>query len=162
GPAVDDREWDVKVYFALNAAVHEAACAAWSLKRYYDGWRPITAIRYMGGLGQSSSPASPSYNTNGLPLVTNLIELVTTATAAAGSRHYPSAQLSLAAPTTPPGRRRGDHRAAPAHSGPARALRAPRPPAGGWLRGGPRGLRGGVGGMGFGKGRPGGGGAVPC
>jgi len=49
GPVVDDLEWDVKVYFALNAAVHEAACAAWSLKRYYDGGRPIEYIRYMGG-----------------------------------------------------------------------------------------------------------------
>ncbi|MDB6066346.1 MAG: hypothetical protein JWR26_2554, partial [Pedosphaera sp.] len=34
GPVVDDLEWDVKVYFALNAAVHDAACAAWSVKRY--------------------------------------------------------------------------------------------------------------------------------
>src|ERR1043166_3998319 len=41
GPVLDALEWDVKVYFALNAAVHEAACAAWSLKRYYDGGRPI-------------------------------------------------------------------------------------------------------------------------
>ena len=43
GPVVDDLEWDVKVYFALNAALHDAACAAWSIKRYYDGWRPIGA-----------------------------------------------------------------------------------------------------------------------
>src|SRR6266498_553608 len=55
GPELDNLEWDVKVYFALNAAVHEAACAAWSVKRYYDGWRPIIAIRYMGGLGQCSN-----------------------------------------------------------------------------------------------------------
>jgi hypothetical protein len=87
GPVVDDLEWDIKVYFAINAAVHEAACAAWSLKRYYDGWRPITAIRYMGGLGQASDPASPSYHPYGLPLITNLIELVTSATAAPGGRH---------------------------------------------------------------------------
>jgi hypothetical protein len=77
----------VKVYFALNAAVHEAACAAWSLKRVYDGGRPIEWVRYLGQSGQSSDPASPSYNTNGLTLVTNLIELVTTNTAAPGGRH---------------------------------------------------------------------------
>lgn len=29
GPVVNDLEWDVKVYFALSAATHDAACAAW-------------------------------------------------------------------------------------------------------------------------------------
>jgi len=86
GPEVDRLEWDVKLYFALNAAVHDAACAAWSVKRYYNGWRPISAIRYCGGLGQSSDPGLPSYHTNGLPLVTNLIELVTDDTVTSG-RH---------------------------------------------------------------------------
>jgi hypothetical protein len=84
GPVLDDLEWDVKLYFALNAAVHEAACAAWSLKRYYDGWRPISAIRFMGGKGQSSDPATPSFHTNGLPLIPGLIELVTSDTIASG------------------------------------------------------------------------------
>jgi hypothetical protein len=87
GPAVDDLEWDVKVYFAVNAAVHEAGCAAWSLKRYYDGWRPLSAIRYMGSLGQSSDSSKASYHSNGLPLIPNLIELVTPATAAPGGKH---------------------------------------------------------------------------
>jgi hypothetical protein len=86
GPIVDDLEWDVKLYFALNAAVHEAGCAAWSVKRYYDGWRPLSAIRYVGALGQSSDPQLPSYNANGLPLVPNLIELVTADSIASG-RH---------------------------------------------------------------------------
>src|SRR5205085_12465590 len=88
GPVLDDLQWDVKVYFALNASVHEAACAAWSLKRYYDGWRPISAVRYMGSLGQSSDPAARSYHPNGLPLVPGLIELVTTNSAAVGQRHH--------------------------------------------------------------------------
>jgi hypothetical protein len=86
GPIVDDLEWDVKMYFALNAAVHDAACAAWSAKRYYDAWRPMSAIRYLAGLGQSSNPALPSYNANGLPLITNVIELVTASSIASG-RH---------------------------------------------------------------------------
>jgi hypothetical protein len=86
GPVLDDLEWDVKLYFALNAAVHDAACTAWALKRYYDGCRPLTAIRYMAGKGQSSNPALPSYHTNGLPLITNLIELVTVETVSSG-RH---------------------------------------------------------------------------
>ncbi len=87
GPVVDDLEWDIKVYFALNAAVHDAACAAWSLKRYYDGWRPIEAVRYLAQLGQSSDPKAPWYHPNGLPLVTNLIEVVTRETAKPGGRH---------------------------------------------------------------------------
>ena len=87
GPEVDRLEWDVKLYFALNAALHDAACAAWSVKRCYNGWRPISAIRYCGGLGQSSDPGLPSYHTNGLPLVPDLIELVTDATVASG--HHP-------------------------------------------------------------------------
>lgn len=87
GPVVSDLEWDVKVYFALNAAVHEAACASWSLKRYYNGGRPIEWIRYMGGMGQCADPASPAYSTNGLPLVTNVIELVTSNSAAPGGPH---------------------------------------------------------------------------
>ena len=77
GPVVDELEWDVKMYFALNAAVHEAACACWGAKRAYDGWRPISAVRYLGGLGQSSDPGQASYNPNGLPLIPGLIQLVT-------------------------------------------------------------------------------------
>jgi hypothetical protein len=87
GPVVDNLEWDVKVYFALNAAVHDAACTAWGAKRAYDGWRPIGGVRYLAGLGQSSDPSLPSYSSNGLPLITNLIELVTAVTAAPGGRH---------------------------------------------------------------------------
>jgi hypothetical protein len=86
GPEVDRLEWDVKLYFALNAALHDAACAAWSVKRYYNGWRPISAIRYCGGLGQSTDPSLPSYHPDGLPLVPELIELVTDATVGSG-RH---------------------------------------------------------------------------
>lgn len=86
GPEVDRLEWDVKLYFALNAALHDAACAAWSVKRYYNAWRPLSAIRHCGGLGQSSDPGLPSYHPSGLPLVSNLIELVTADTVATG-RH---------------------------------------------------------------------------
>ncbi len=86
GPVVDRLEWDIKLYFSLNSALHDAACAAWSVKRYYNGWRPISAIRHCGGLGQSSDPGLPSYHINGLPLVPNLIELVTDATVSSG-RH---------------------------------------------------------------------------
>ncbi len=77
GPVVDRLQWDVKVYLALNGAVHDAAIAAWGLKGHYDGIRPISMIRYMASLGQSSDPAAPSYNKEGIPLVPGLIELIT-------------------------------------------------------------------------------------
>jgi hypothetical protein len=87
GPPVDRLEWDVKLYLAVNGAVHDAAITAWGLKGYYDSVRPISMIRYMGGLGQSSDTALPSYNKEGLPLVPGLIELITKATTAPGERH---------------------------------------------------------------------------
>jgi hypothetical protein len=87
GPVVDRLQWDVKLYLALNGAVHDAAIAAWGAKGYYDGARPISWIRYMGGLGQSSEPNSPAYNKEGLPLVPGLIELITKETTAPGQRH---------------------------------------------------------------------------
>ena len=56
GDPVDRLEWDVKLYLALNAANHDAAIAAWGAKGHFDYVRPISMIRYMGGLGQSSDP----------------------------------------------------------------------------------------------------------
>jgi hypothetical protein len=87
GPLVNNLEWDVKVYLALNGAVHDAAIGAWSTKHYYDSSRPISLIRYMGGLGQSSDPGGPSYHPDGLPLVPDLIEVITAATTGPGGKH---------------------------------------------------------------------------
>ncbi|HEV7665904.1 MAG TPA: hypothetical protein VGQ62_20400, partial [Chloroflexota bacterium] len=87
GSPIDRLQWDVKLYLALNGAVHDAAIAAWGAKGHYDSVRPISMIRYMGGLGQSSDAALASYNPEGLPLVPGLVELVTAETAAAGQRH---------------------------------------------------------------------------
>jgi hypothetical protein len=77
GQVVDRLQWDVKLYFALNGAVHDAAIAAWGLKGHYDGVRPISMIRYLASLGQSSDPSGPAYNTHGLPIVLGLIEVIT-------------------------------------------------------------------------------------
>jgi hypothetical protein len=87
GPVVGRLEWDVKLYLALNGAVHDAAIAAWGLKGHYDSIRPISMIRYMGGLGQSTDPSGPSYNKEGLPLVPGLIEVITKESSAPGQRH---------------------------------------------------------------------------
>ena len=87
GPAVDPLEWDVKLYLALNGAVHDAAVAAWGAKGRYDNARPISMIRYMGGLGQSSDPAGPSYHPDGLPLEEGLVEVITEESSGPGRRH---------------------------------------------------------------------------
>ncbi|MBK1829013.1 vanadium-dependent haloperoxidase [Haloferula rosea] len=87
GPVVDDLEWDVKLYFALAAAMHDSACAAWSVKRYYDAPRPITMTRFMALKGQSSDPVLPSYDAEGLPLVPGLVAVVTHDSIAPGGDH---------------------------------------------------------------------------
>ena len=87
GPELDPLEWDVKMYVALNGALHDAAICAWGVKGYYDAMRPIGAIRYLVQNGQCSDPAQPSFNPNGIHLVPGVIELITTATTAPGERH---------------------------------------------------------------------------
>ena len=87
GPEVDRLEWDVKLYFALNGAVHDAAVAAWAAKARYDSARPISMVRYMGSKGQSSDRDGPSYDPDGLPLEPGLVEVITRASSAPGERH---------------------------------------------------------------------------
>ncbi|MBI3770224.1 MAG: hypothetical protein HY271_17260 [Deltaproteobacteria bacterium] len=87
GPVVNDLEWDVKTYLALNGAVHDAAVSCWGAKRMYDSVRPISQIRYMGGRGQSSDSLGPSYDVDGLPLVPGLVEVITAASSMPGERH---------------------------------------------------------------------------
>jgi hypothetical protein len=77
--------------------VHDAAIAAWGHKGFYDSARPISFIRYMGQLGQSSDPGLTvdlgggnffnTYHPMGLPLEPGLVEVITPATTAAGQRH---------------------------------------------------------------------------
>ena len=87
GSLVDDLEWDVKLYVALGGAVHDAAVAAWGIKGWYDYVRPVSAIRYMAGLGQRTDPDHPSYHPNGVDLEPGLVEIITPETIASGERH---------------------------------------------------------------------------
>ena len=87
GDVVDDLEWDVKMYLALNSALHDSAVAAWGVKAHYDYVRPITAIRFMGKLGQSTDRGKASFHYLGLPLEDDLVELVTPRTTREGDRH---------------------------------------------------------------------------
>ena len=87
GPELTPLEWDVKLYLALNGALHDAAIAAWGIKAHYDYVRPITAIRHMSSLGQSSNPDAPAYHPMGMPLEEGLVEVITTASKAPGGPH---------------------------------------------------------------------------
>nr|WP_299382603.1 T9SS type A sorting domain-containing protein [Allomuricauda sp.] len=76
GPVLSDLEWDVKAYLTLGGAMHDSAVNTWGVKGYYDYVRPISAVRYMAGNGQSSDADLPNYDPLGIPLIPGLIELV--------------------------------------------------------------------------------------
>jgi len=76
GPVRSDLEWDILSYFTLGAAMHDSAIAAWSVKGWYDYVRPISAIRHMALLGQSSDPTLDNYHPDGLPLEAGSIEII--------------------------------------------------------------------------------------
>ncbi len=73
---LDDLEWDIKSYFTLGGAMHDAAITAWGNKGWYDYIRPVSAIRAMAEYGQCSDPAQASYHPGGLPLIPDFIELI--------------------------------------------------------------------------------------
>ncbi len=87
GPAVGRLEWDVKLHLALGGAMHDAAVAAWGVKGAYDFIRPVSALRWMAGRGQSSDPSGPSFHPDGIPLEPGVVEVITAASAAPGERH---------------------------------------------------------------------------
>jgi len=76
GNILTNLEWDVKAYFVMGGAVHDAAVAAWGIKGWYDYIRPISAIRYMANRGQSSDPSLPNYDIAGIPLKPGYIEVI--------------------------------------------------------------------------------------
>jgi ASPIC and UnbV/FG-GAP-like repeat/FG-GAP repeat len=76
GQKMNALEWDVKSYFTLGGALHDVAITAWGIKGYYDNVRPITAIRYLAGLGQSSDMTKPNFHPAGIELKPGFIEQV--------------------------------------------------------------------------------------
>lgn len=95
GPVLDELEWDVKAYFILGGAMHDAAIAAWAIKGWYDYARPISAIRYMATRGQCSDPAQPRYSRAGIPLIPGYIELVKPGDSLAGPGNVNVGQVKL-------------------------------------------------------------------
>jgi hypothetical protein len=76
GPVCTPLEWDVKAYFTLGGAMHDAAITAWSIKGYYDSSRPVSVIRKMAAYGQSTDPTLPNYHPGGLPIIPGHIEQI--------------------------------------------------------------------------------------
>ncbi|MFK8056108.1 MAG: T9SS type A sorting domain-containing protein [Saprospiraceae bacterium] len=76
GAIIDTMEYEVKSYFALGGAMHDAAISTWSIKGWYDYLRPVSAIRYMAEKGQRSDPALPRYHEHGLRLEPGFIEMI--------------------------------------------------------------------------------------
>ncbi len=76
GSVLDELEWDVKAYFTLGGAMHDAAISSWGIKGWYDYLRPVSAIRYLAEQGQSSDPEKPNYSPYGISLAPGFIELV--------------------------------------------------------------------------------------
>ena len=84
GPELGALEWDIKAYFTLGGAMHDAAVTAWGIKGWYDYVRPISSLRAMADRGQSSVPNGTSYHMDGIPLEPGYIEVVETGDALAG------------------------------------------------------------------------------
>ncbi|MFZ4622569.1 MAG: T9SS type A sorting domain-containing protein, partial [Bacteroidota bacterium] len=95
GPVIEDLEWDVKTYFILGGAMHDAAITAWGIKGWYDYVRPISAIRYMAGKGQCSDSTLPNYSKAGIPLVPGLVELVKAGDSLAGAGNKNVGKIKL-------------------------------------------------------------------
>jgi len=76
GQLIDTMEFEVKSYFALGGAMHDAAIATWGVKGWYDYLRPVSAIRYMAEMGQRSDPNLPRYHEHGLRIEPGFIEMI--------------------------------------------------------------------------------------
>lgn len=76
GDELDSLAFDIRTYFTLGAAMHDSAIAAWSIKGAYDYIRPISALRYMASLGQSSDSSANNYHVQGIPLHDGFIETI--------------------------------------------------------------------------------------
>lgn len=95
GAVLDSLEWDVKAYFSLGGAMHDAAISAWGIKGWYDYIRPISAIRYMCDKGQCSDPSKDNYSSEGVTLREGYIEIVEEGDILAGSNNEHVGKIKL-------------------------------------------------------------------
>jgi hypothetical protein len=97
GEVLDNLEWDIKAYFILGGTMHDVAIAAWGVKGYYDYIRPVSAIRWLSGVGQSSDPKLPRYHPGGFKLYDGLIESVKAGDPLAGPNRENVGKIKLKA-----------------------------------------------------------------
>jgi len=95
GEELDELEWDVKSYFILGGTMHDAAIAAWSIKGWHDYVRPISAIRFMADMGQSTDPSKSNYNIAGIPLKDGYVEIIEAGDALEGRLHENIGKIKL-------------------------------------------------------------------
>ena len=95
GESLSKLEWDIKAYFTLGGALHDAAITAWGIKGWYDYVRPVSAIRFMADKGQSSNSEQESYDPEGIPLTPGLVELVQTGDELAGANNENVGKIKL-------------------------------------------------------------------
>ena len=84
GEELDHLEYQVKAYLTMGGAMHDVAIASWGVKGYYDYIRPISALRYMAKLGQSTDPNLPNYHPAGIELIPGYIEQIAIGDSLAG------------------------------------------------------------------------------
>ncbi len=101
GRLMSDLEWEVKAYFVLGGALHDAAIAVWGSKALYNGTRPVSAIRHLVALGQSSDPKLPSYHPAGISLIPGQIELVKKGDPLASRKNENAGKIKIRAWTGP-------------------------------------------------------------
>jgi hypothetical protein len=97
GPILGDLEWEVKAYFVLGGAVHDAAITAWGIKGWYDYVRPISAIRAMADYGQSSDSSLAKFHPAGIHLVKDFIETVKAGDDLAGANNENIGKIKIKA-----------------------------------------------------------------
>ena len=95
GDTLSTLEYDVYAHFTLGGAVHDAAVAAWSVKGWYDYIRPVSALRYMAELGQSSDTSLTNFHPGGLPLISGYIEVVDANDPLAGTNQEHVGEIKL-------------------------------------------------------------------
>ncbi|MFT5859006.1 MAG: membrane-associated phospholipid phosphatase [Flavobacteriaceae bacterium] len=84
GKVLSDLEWDVKSYLTMTGGMHDAGISAWGTKAFYDYIRPISALRWMAGNGQSTDTTLSNYHVYGLPLINGVTGVVSKKDALAG------------------------------------------------------------------------------
>ncbi|GAA4230291.1 hypothetical protein GCM10022291_00060 [Postechiella marina] len=95
GDILNNLEWDVKAYFLMGGTMHDAAITAWGIKGWYDYIRPISAIRYMAKLGQSTNAELENYHIAGIPLKEGYIETVNPGDALEGANKEHLGKIKL-------------------------------------------------------------------